>query len=44
MDPALQQILLECGDPARFQRHMRDPDTARKIIRLQQAGLVGTAK
>ena len=44
MDPALQQILLECGDPAHFQRHMRDPETARKIVRLQQAGLVGTAK
>lgn len=44
MDPALQQILLECGDPVHFQRHMRDPETARKIIRLQQAGLVGTAK
>jgi len=44
MDPALQQILLECGDPAQFQRHMRDPETARKIVRLQQAGLVGTAK
>lgn len=44
MDPTLQQILLECGDPAHFQRHMRDPETARKIVRLQQAGLVGTAK
>ena len=44
MDPALQQILLECGDPVHFQTHMRDPETARKIIRLQQAGLVGTAK
>jgi hypothetical protein len=44
MDPELQRILVECGDPARFQQHMRNPDTYRKIVRLQQAGLVGTAR
>jgi hypothetical protein len=44
VDPELQRVLVECGDPARFQHHMRDPDTRRKIMRLQQAGLVGTAR
>lgn len=27
MDPKLQQILMECNDPVKFQRHMRDPVT-----------------
>ena len=44
MDPELQKILQECGDPAKFQRHMRDPAIAYKIKRLYEAGLVGTAK
>jgi hypothetical protein len=44
MDPELQRVLVECGDPAKFQQHMRNPDTARKIMRLQKAGLVGTAR
>jgi len=41
MDSALQAILKECGDPRKFQQHMRDPDTARKIQVLMKAGLVG---
>ena len=43
-DPSLQQILCECGDPVKFQQHMRNPDTARKIDKLYKAGLVGTIK
>lgn len=44
MDPELQRILQECGDPITFQRHMQDPATAYKIKRLFDSGLVGTAK
>lgn len=44
MDPDLQRILMECGDPAKFQQHMRNPETYRKIVKLQKAGLVGTAR
>jgi hypothetical protein len=44
MDPSLQRILQECGDPVLFQRHMRDPATAAKIRKLYASGLVGTAK
>lgn len=43
-DPALQQILVECGDPVKFQLHMRNPETAMKIEKLYKAGLVGTVK
>ena len=44
MDPELQQVLVECGDPVKFQQHMRDPVTAYKIKKLYKSGLVGTAK
>lgn len=44
MDPAMQRTLQECGDPAKFQRHMQNAETARKIKKLFDAGLVGTAK
>jgi hypothetical protein len=44
LDPNLQQILAECNDPVKFQQHMRNPEIARKIHKLFQAGLVGTAK
>ncbi len=44
MDPAMQRTLQECGDPAKFQKHMQNPETARKIKKLFDAGLVGTAK
>ncbi len=44
MDSQLQQILIDCGDPIKFQMHMRNPDTAKKIKKLYEAGLVGTAK
>lgn len=43
MDPALQAILKECGDPQKFHLHMRDPVTSRKIQMLMQAGLVNRA-
>lgn len=43
-DPKMQEILVECGNPAKFQLHMRNPDTAKKIQRLYKAGLVGTVK
>ena len=43
-DPKMQEILVECGDPVKFQQHMRDPETAKKIQKLYKAGLVGTAK
>lgn len=43
MDTELQRILVECGDPAKFQQHMRNPVVRGKIMKLQQAGLVGTA-
>jgi hypothetical protein len=44
MDPDLQRVLQECGDPMMFRRHMQDPATAYKIRRLQEAGLVAAAK
>jgi hypothetical protein len=43
MDPELQRILMECGDPVKFQQHMANPTTAKKINKLYAAGLVGTA-
>ena len=43
IDPELQRVLVECGDPSKFRQHMRDPVTASKIVKLQKAGLVGTA-
>ena len=44
MDPKLQQILQECGDPVKFQMHMRNPETRKKIEKLYKSGLVGTAR
>jgi hypothetical protein len=44
LDTELQQTLRECGDPAVFQRVMRDPVMAYKIKKLYAAGLVGTAR
>jgi hypothetical protein len=40
MDGKMQQVLMDCGDPVNFQQHMRDPSTAAKLRKLQQAGLV----
>merc|ERR1711991_41630 len=40
MDPKLQEILVECGDPIKFQMHMQNPETARKIDKLYKSGLV----
>ena len=42
MDPAMQRVLQECGDPIKFQQHMRNPETARKIDLLFKSGLVKT--
>ena len=44
MDAKMQKILQECNDPMKFQEHMRNPETARKIKKLFDAGLVGTAR
>lgn len=43
MDVGMQRVLQECGDPAKFAEHMRNPQTARKIKKLYENGLVGTA-
>lgn len=40
MDPGMQQILLECGDPSKLRKHMQNPETVRKIRKLADAGLV----
>lgn len=42
MDPKMQTILQECGNPTKFQEHMKNPDTARKIKLLFDSGLVKT--
>ena len=39
-DPGMQRVLQECGQPGGMARHMRDPETAAKIRRLADAGLV----
>ena len=44
MDPKLQQILQECSDPAKFQAHMSNPETRKKIQKLYASGLVGTTR
>ena len=40
MDPELQRILMECGDPLKFRQHMSNPEIAMKIKMLHDAGLV----
>jgi hypothetical protein len=40
MDVEFQKILLDCSDAKKLQQHMKQPETARKIRKLQQAGLV----
>lgn len=40
MDPKMQGILQDCGNPKKFQEHMKNPETARKIKLLFDAGLV----
>jgi hypothetical protein len=44
MDPNLQKILQECGDPIKFQYYMRDPVISKKIKILFDNGLAGVAK
>lgn len=40
MDPAMQQILVECGDPIKLRKHLNNTETARKIRKLEVAGLI----
>lgn len=40
MDPKMQQVLVECGDPAKLRVHMQNPETVHKIRKLSAAGLV----
>jgi len=40
MDAELQKTLMECSQPQRLQYHMRNPELAKKIRRLVDAGLV----
>jgi hypothetical protein len=40
MDAELQKVLMECSDPQKLQAHMRNPDMAKKIRKLAEAGLV----
>ena len=44
MDPKMQMVLQECGDPVKFQRIMRDPVMAANIKKLFDAGLVSMGK
>ena len=44
LDPSLQQVIQECGDPRRFQQYMQDPTVAYKLKKLYAAGLLGIAK
>ena len=44
LDPVFQQTLKECNDPLMYSMHMRNPDTARKIKLMFNAGLVATVK
>ncbi|RYG99109.1 hypothetical protein EON65_50610 [archaeon] len=40
MDPGMQRVLMECSDPVKFRGHMQNKETARKLHKLKQAGLV----
>lgn len=40
MDPGMQRVLMECSDPVKFRNHMLNKETARKLHKLKQAGLV----
>jgi hypothetical protein len=40
MDPELQKILMECSDPKRLSYHMKQPETFKKIQKLQKSGLI----
>lgn len=42
LDPGMQQVMLDCSDPEKFARYMRDPVVSKKLRRLQEAGLVRT--
>ena len=44
LDPYMQRVLQECGDPALLRRHLADPATASKTERLCAAGLGGAAR
>ena len=40
MNPATQRLMQRCADPLEFQRALANPDDAKVIHRLRQAGLV----
>lgn len=44
MDPNMQCVLQECNNPVKFNQHMKDPETARKINKLFSSGLVKVEK
>jgi len=44
MDPQMQRVLQDCSSPESFSRHMQNPDTARKITMMMQAGLLAVEK
>lgn len=44
MDPKMQRVLQECNNPVKFNQHMKDPETARKINKLFASGLVKVEK
>ena len=44
LDPYMQRVLQECGDPALLRRHLANPATASKTERLCAAGLGGAAR
>lgn len=44
LDVEFQQVLKDCNDPLKYHRHMSNPDTAKKIKKMFEAGLVATVK
>lgn len=40
MDTDLQKILQECAQPQKLRQHLQNPEVAKKIKRLTDAGLV----
>ena len=43
MDVKFQQVLKDCSDPAKYRAHMSNKETARKLKKMFDAGLVATA-
>ena len=42
MDVKMQNIIKDCGDPIKFRQYMSNPDIAKKLKKLFDAGLIGT--